>query len=107
DENNLVYIAAKSIFDRCRKKLAGLHIKQKNDIPMTRGLGSSSACVVAGILGANTLLGNPFTRKELLDIAVSFEGHPDNVAPAFYGGLSISVVTDTGLMSSRLPIKDD
>ena len=55
--SNLVYRAAKAVFDQVDRPLAGMRLVQENAIPMARGLGSSSACIVAGILGANALLG--------------------------------------------------
>ena len=58
---------------------------------MARGLGSSSACIVAGILGANALLGGRLTRRQMLTLATAIEGHPDNVAPAMLGGFVTSV----------------
>lgn len=69
DENNLIYISAKDLFNVCGKKLDGLKIRQTNNIPMARGLGSSSACIVAGLVGANTLLGNPLNPDEIVDLA--------------------------------------
>ena len=57
-----------------------------NVIPLSRGLGSSAAAIVGGLLAANLLLGEPLGREELLELAVELEGHSDNVAPALYGG---------------------
>lgn len=91
DETNLVYTSAKTLYDMCGKPLHGLKIHQKNNIPMTRGLGSSSACIIAGVYGANLLLGTPFNTDELVDIAAKIEGHPDNVAPALLGGIVTAV----------------
>lgn len=90
DESNLIYIAANSLFERCGKKLEGLKIVQENHIPMTRGLGSSSACIIAGLYGANILLGSPFNTDELVNIAAEIEGHPDNTTPALLGGIVTS-----------------
>ncbi len=87
DESNLIYISAKYLFEECGKPLEGLHIIQENHIPMTRGLGSSSACIIAGLYGANILLGNPFNTNELVNIATEIEGHPDNTTPALLGGI--------------------
>ncbi len=58
---------------------------------MARGLGSSSACIVAGLVGANTLLGNPLNPDEIVDLAAQIEGHPDNTAPALLGGIVTAV----------------
>ena len=73
-EDNLIYWAAKQLYDECGARLPGLRIEQQSDIPMTRGLGSSSACIVAGLLGANRLLGNPFDRHEIVNLANRLEG---------------------------------
>lgn len=91
DESNLVYESAKKVFDICGKPLKGLKIQQENNIPMARGLGSSSACIVAGLIGANTLLNNPLSPDELVDLAALIEGHPDNTAPALLGGIVTAV----------------
>lgn len=91
DEKNLIYISAKDLFEVCGKKLTGLKLVQTNQIPMTRGLGSSSACIVAGLVGANTLLGNPLGTDDLVDLAAQIEGHPDNTAPALLGGIVTAV----------------
>ena len=62
DESNLIYQCAKRVYDECGKPLSGLTIVEDCAIPQTRGLGSSSACTVAGIMGANMLLGEPLDR---------------------------------------------
>ncbi len=90
-KDNLIYVSAKQLYDLCGKPLPGLRIHQRNNIPMTRGLGSSSACIIAGVYGANLLLGTPFNTDELLDIAARIEGHPDNIAPALLGGIVTAV----------------
>lgn len=92
DETNLIYWSAKRLYEECGRKLPGLKIIQENNIPMTRGLGSSSACIVAGLIGANRFLGNPLSRGELETLAVKIEGHPDNTTPAITGGLVTSAM---------------
>lgn len=91
DEKNLIYVSAKDLFDVCGKKLNGLKLVQTNNIPMARGLGSSSACIIAGLVGANRILGNPLTKDDLVDLAAQIEGHPDNTAPALLGGIVTAV----------------
>ncbi len=86
-EDNMVYKAAKQLYELCGKPFSGLRMYQQSPIPLTRGLGSSSACIIAGLFGANVLLKYPYTRQQLLDVAAGMEGHPDNVAPALLGGL--------------------
>ncbi len=93
--DNLIYFAARSVFDVCGKTLKGLKIRQRNNIPMTRGLGSSSACIIAGLVGANALLGNPLDESALVNLAAAIEGHPDNTTPALLGGL-VTAVMDNG-----------
>ena len=91
DEHNLIYISAKDLYEVCGKKLPGLKLVQTNRIPFTRGLGSSSACIVAGLVGANQLLGDPLGTDDLVDLAAQIEGHPDNTAPALLGGIVTAV----------------
>lgn len=106
DESNMIYQTAKLLYERMGHPFRGLHILQENHIPMTRGLGSSSACLVAGLLGANTLLGSPLSREDLLDLAAELEGHPDNVAPAMRGGLVTSVMDGGKVHSVSVPVSD-
>jgi homoserine kinase len=89
--SNLVYRAMEAVFTRVRYQPGGLLIKTESQIPFSRGLGSSAACIVAGMLGANALCGSPLPQKTLFDMAVEMEGHPDNIAPALYGGLVVSL----------------
>ena len=104
DKSNLIYWAAEQIYNECGARLPGLHIEQESNIPMTRGLGSSSACIVAGLLGANRLLGNPFTQHELVNFANKLEGHPDNTTPAILGGLVASAVENKRVYSVSVPV---
>ncbi len=90
--DNLVYHAAQVLYQECGRPFKGLELRQRSPIPVTKGLGSSSACIVAGLIGANALLRNPCTREELLTIAAGMEGHPDNVAPALLGGCVASCI---------------
>lgn len=104
---NLIYRTAQQLYEVCGKKLSGLTLVQTNDIPMARGLGSSSACIAAGLLGANRLLGEPVPRDELLKMAVKTEGHPDNVAPAMLGGFVSSVYDGDALYTLGHPIGEE
>ena len=103
-EDNVIYWAAKQLYDECGARLPGLRIEQQSDIPMTRGLGSSSACIVAGLLGADQLLGNPFDRHEIVNLANRLEGHPDNTTPAVLGGLVASAVENRRVYSVSVPV---
>lgn len=91
DEKNLIYISAKDLYEVCGKQLKGLTLRQTNSIPMARGLGSSSACIIAGLVGANKMLGEPLSKDDLVDLAAQIEGHPDNTAPALLGGIVTAV----------------
>ncbi len=104
DETNLIYKCAKKVFDICDKPLSGLKIEEDCAIPQTRGLGSSSACTVAGILGANALLGNPLDQQSILDLAASIEGHPDNSTPAILGGFCVALLEYGKVWSVRVPM---
>ena len=106
DEHNLIYWAAKRLYEQCGRKLPGLRLVQENNIPMARGLGSSSACIVAGILGANRLLGTPFSQKDLVNFAAKIEGHPDNTTPAIEGGLVASAIEGERVYSVSVPVSD-
>jgi homoserine kinase len=105
DEGNLVYMAMKLFFHRLGvNPPRGLHIHQDNEIPIASGLGSSSTAILAGLHGANELAGSLLTREQVLQMATDFEGHPDNVAPATYGGLVLGVQTPDGLIIEQIPI---
>jgi homoserine kinase len=91
-EDNLIYQVITRFYDEVGKKMPLLKLTQNDNIPMTRGLGSSSACIVAGLFAANELTGKPMSTDELAQMACQIEGHPDNVAPAVYGGLIVAVL---------------
>lgn len=93
-EDNLIYSSAKKIFEKAKVPFTGLKIIEENNVPFARGLGSSSACIVGGVFGANEILGNPFTKDELLSIAAEIEGHPDNVSPALLGGFTVNAMEE-------------
>ncbi|MEG0895576.1 MAG: homoserine kinase [Oscillospiraceae bacterium] len=107
NEDNLIYSSAKHLFNLCQKPLKGLKIVQENNIPMARGLGSSSACIVAGLVGANYLLGNIFSKDDLVNIATKLEGHPDNVLPAFFGGVLTSAIENDKVYWVKQKINKD
>lgn len=104
DENNLIYWSAQRLYMECGKKLPGLKIVQENNIPMTRGLGSSSACIAAGLIGANRFLGSPMSTHDLVNLACKIEGHPDNTTPALLGGLVTSAMENGRVYSVSVPV---
>ncbi|MDL2273653.1 homoserine kinase [Oscillospiraceae bacterium OttesenSCG-928-G22] len=106
DERNLIYRCAKQFFDILGKPLPGLRIIEECNIPMTRGLGSSSACTVAGLLGANELLGKPLSQQDLINLAAVIEGHPDNSTPAIRGGFVAALLENGKVWQVRVPISE-
>jgi homoserine kinase len=94
------------VAERAGRALPPVDVRQMNGIPLARGLGSSSAAIVGGCVAANELLGRPLTERELLAVAVEIEGHPDNVAPALFGGLTVCYATETGTDCLRLRPKN-
>ncbi len=94
NENNLIYRAMREVFDTVGSEPPGIRIIQNSAIPMTRGLGSSSACIIGGMISANVLTGRQLSYGEILNLAARMEGHPDNVAPALYGGFCVSLIED-------------
>ncbi len=95
DQTNLVYRAAEVLFEHVGKRPFGLKIEQTNQIPvgsgLGSGLGSSATAVLAGLLGANELVNGQLSKREILHLATKMEGHADNVAPALFGGLVLTI----------------
>lgn len=89
-EKNLVYRSVCRVFDEVGYQKKGIKITQNSDIPVTRGMGSSSACIIGGMLAANVISGRKLSYKEILNLATEIEGHPDNVTPALFGGFCIA-----------------
>ncbi|AIY78784.1 homoserine kinase [Clostridium botulinum] len=107
NEDNIIYKAMKYCFDKADYKFKGLNISVLNqDIPISRGLGSSSSCIVGGLVGANEILGGKFSKDELLEMAVEIEGHPDNVAPALFGGMVVAIIENNKTVYNKIEIKD-
>ncbi len=102
---NAIVEAALKIYELVGKPCSGLRIRCVNRVPIGSGLGSSSAAMLTGMLGANALLGSPFTDEEILKLAIEIEGHPDNVAPAMLGGLVASIVYEERVISLKLPAR--
>lgn len=107
-KENLIYKAYTAVFAYLQKPVTGIRMHFENNVPYSRGLGSSSAALIGGVKVANEVLGNPLNEEELLNIALQFEGHPDNIAPALLGGIVISGLNDDGSVfySKILPPKN-
>ncbi len=106
-ENNLIYRAMQSVFDCVGYEQKGLSIYQRSNIPRTRGLGSSSACIIGGMVAANALSGKKLDYKKILELAAEMEGHPDNVAPALYGGFCITIDTGKEIICKKIKPQND
>lgn len=102
DESNYVYKAMLLAAKRAGQPLPHARIEIESDVPLARGLGSSAAALVAGIVAGNELLGNPLTPEAVLDVAAREEGHPDNVAPALFGGIVVATLDKLGTHYVRL-----
>ena len=89
NEENMTYQAFKRAAKVCGLDYHGVNIECSGDVPYTRGLGSSSTCIVAGIVGAFAFKDKVEDRQAILELATAIEGHPDNVAPAILGGLVV------------------
>ena len=103
---NLLTKAFALVHDVCGREFQGAEICAHNEILMSSGLGSSAAAIISGLFGANEILGKPLTEHELLKLANGMEGHPDNVAPALFGGLVVSVMTGEEIISRRYEIPE-
>lgn len=91
---NLAFLSFFTIWNKKSKDKIGLKLTMENNIPLSRGLGSSSTAIVAGLMAANELTGKTFSKEELLEFATNIEGHPDNVAPAIFGNFTISYIDE-------------
>ncbi len=102
--HNLLTQSFRRVYELCGKTFTGAAIQSSNQIPPSSGMGSSAAAIVAGIFGANEMLGRLLTSAEMLKLATEIEGHPDNVAPALLGGLVVSVMNEGEVISRRFEI---
>ncbi len=105
-EDHLVVRAIRAGLEYVGAPQAGLALRCRNAIPHGRGLGSSAAAVVAGLVAARALVSEPEALDDdaVLGLATEFEGHPDNAAPALLGGATIAWLTDDGPRAVRLDV---
>ena len=116
DTSNLVYRAVQRVFELGSMEVPPLRLECHNDIPLERGLGSSAAAIVGGLVAGNLLASRiagpdsaPLSEWELLEEAVSMEGHPDNVTAALFGGIRLVAKRDDDdgdILSSPVPLPD-
>ena len=104
DDSNLVVRAIHSVFEQVGREPSGFQIKASNQIPPGSGLGSSASAIVAGVVGANALLGNPLSSDDLLLLAAELEGHADNTSAALLGGLTALTYSPGRVVARRLSV---
>jgi homoserine kinase len=104
NDRNLVARGVRLAYEAAGRAFRGVSLACVNRIPAARGLGSSAAAWVGGLVAGNALLGAPLDRDALLDLAARAEGHPDNVAAAILGGLTVSCATAEGTRAIALPV---
>ncbi|NLI66719.1 MAG: homoserine kinase [Tissierellia bacterium] len=106
NSDNLIYTSMLTTFRKLGYSPKGLRIDVESEIPISSGLGSSAACIVAGVMGANFLAGEPLSKEEIFSLATEIEGHPDNIAPAIFGGLIVSIIEDGKVYYNKMDIKE-
>ncbi len=108
DKNNIVYKAIELLYNFIGQIPNELKITIKTQIPISRGLGSSASVITGGLIAANELLGRPADEKVLMSIASEIEGHPDNITPAFVGGMTMASWEEDGsVIYRKLPWNDE
>jgi len=105
-ERNLVARSVTGTLERLGVPAGGIRIRMENRIPLSRGLGSSSAAALGGVAAALALAGASLTPEEILDLTLPFEGHPDNITPALLGGLTVSTLVEGRVRCVKLPVPD-
>ncbi|HZJ84854.1 MAG TPA: homoserine kinase [Syntrophomonadaceae bacterium] len=105
--NNLMVKAMHKIFKEAGINKPAFSIKEKNEIPVSRGLGSSAAAIVAGMYAANKLIGDKFSKPELLKWAVEMEGHADNIVPAIVGGLTTAMMYENEIYYQKVDLPNN
>ncbi|HEY3062928.1 MAG TPA: homoserine kinase [Chloroflexota bacterium] len=105
DSANLIVRSAHAVFVETATACPGFELRSTNAIPLGRGLGSSAAAIMCGVLLANHCLGTVLGERDILDIASRLEGHPDNVAPCLLGGVQVATIDDAGhVVHARVPL---
>ncbi len=96
-ENNLIWQTALAVAEHSERPMPAIELEIRNDIPIGKGLGSSAAALVAGVVIADEILGLAWDRHKVLDEAARIEGHPDNVAAAALGSIVASAIDGEGI----------
>jgi homoserine kinase len=101
---NLVYRAMGFLFREAGREMPSLQLRCHNEIPLARGLGSSAAAIASGLVAANKLCDGAYTSNDLLEMAATIEGHPDNVAAAVLGGLQLVLTEQDQLYTAAINV---
>lgn len=107
DGQDMVLYAMQYLASSIGRELPPAKVRSESCIPVARGLGSSAAALIGGMLAGNRLLGEPLGHLELLRLATHIEGHADNIAAALYGGAVLAVPVETGQKTVSLSINLD
>lgn len=102
--DNFIWQTAVSVAERAGRTLPPLRLRTHNEIPLGKGLGSSAAALVAGVVIANEVLGLGWTKREVLSEAARREGHPDNVAACVYGSIVAAALEGDTATAVRLAV---
>jgi homoserine kinase len=101
-DDNLFVVSARAAAAAAAETLGTYQVTQRSAIPVGRGLGSSAAAIVGGVVAANALMGEPLDRRTLLRVASEVEGHADNVAAALYGAFTVALPSEGGPVATRI-----
>ncbi len=104
NEDNLIFQTMAGFYREIGKPMPGVRLIQEDYIPHTRGLGSSAACIVAGLMAANDLSGCHYSKEDLAQIAAKIEGHPDNSNPALLGGMVVGALSKEEMRLVKIPV---
>lgn len=107
NEDNLIYQSFLQLYQKIGQSTPKIAINIKLGVPFSRGLGSSATAIVGGLLGANTLAGNPLNQAEIRNMAIAIEGHPDNVVPALLGNCQLSIADGDNWQVTSIPWHQD
>ncbi len=107
DESNLIYKAFRRVFQEADRPVPKVGIVSENNVPVARGLGSSTTAVIGGLMAGNEVCGRTLTKTRLLEMATHMEGHPDNAAAAIFGGCRIVAWEGDRPLAAGVPIPSD
>lgn len=107
DKRNLIYRTMVDFYASIGKVMPGVRIVQEDDIPVTRGLGSSAACIIGGLMAANIMSGQNYSDAQIAQIAAKIEGHPDNSNPALLGGMVVGALSNDEMRYAKVKMPEN